>query len=202
MNIKIIKEDSQKSSFFLYNLFIMIGDRNMKTNGDEFDPIDYYLNELQPRLKENAEKYIDELLKKAKVNTGENEALSKKYRSAQDAHNANEYRLKKLKGWRIFFYVVMAIGLIAMIVGIIMWLENTKKPDGNIISGLITTLVGGAVAIICLCVNIFYFNKKIKALALVTKESGEKASEAYNNVYNSLKNVYNYFDFSDFKSLF
>lgn len=76
-----------------------------------------------------------------------------------------------------------------------------KKPDGNIISGLITTLVGGAVAIICLCINIFYFNKKIKALALVTKESGEKASEAYNNVYNSLKNVYNYFDFSDFKKV-
>ena len=78
MNIKNIKEDSQKYSFFLYILFNMIGDRNMKTNGDEFDPIDYYLNELQPRLKENAEKYIDELLKKAKVNTGENEALSMK----------------------------------------------------------------------------------------------------------------------------
>lgn len=33
----------------------MIGGRNMLTNGDEYDPIDYYLNELKPKLKENAE---------------------------------------------------------------------------------------------------------------------------------------------------
>lgn len=38
------------------------------------------------------------MLKKANINTGENEDLSKKYRSARDNHNANEYRLKKLKG--------------------------------------------------------------------------------------------------------
>lgn len=75
-----------------------MGGRNMKINGDEYDPIDYYLNELKPKLKENAEKYIDELLKKANINTGENEDLSKKYRSTRDDHNANEYRLKKLKG--------------------------------------------------------------------------------------------------------
>lgn len=50
-----IKGDLQKSSFFLYNLFIMMGGRNMKINGDEYDPIDYYLNELKPKLKENAE---------------------------------------------------------------------------------------------------------------------------------------------------
>ena len=178
-----------------------MGGRDMLTNGDEYDPIDYYLNELKPKLKENAEKYIDEMLKKANINTGENEDLSKKYRLARDDHNANEYRLKKLKGWRNFFYVVMAIGLIAMIIGILMWVGNSKTPDGNIIPGLITTLVGGAIAITCLCLNIFYYNKKIKALALIAKESGDKASEAYNNVYNSIKNVYNYFDFSDFKKV-
>lgn len=185
----------------MYNLYIVIGGRNMLTNGDEYDPIDYYLNELKPKLKENAEKHIDEMLKKANINTGENEDLSKKYRSARDDHNANEYRLKKLKGWRIFFYVVMAIGLIAMIIGILMWVGNSKTPNGNIIPGLITTLVSGAIGITCLCVNIFYYNKKIKALALIAKESGDKASEAYNNVYNSIKNVYNYFDFSDFKKV-
>ena len=61
----------------------------MLTNGDEYDPIDYYLNELKPRLKENAEKYIDELLKKAKINTGENEDLSKKYRSVEQRNHNN-----------------------------------------------------------------------------------------------------------------
>ena len=39
----------------------MMGGRNMLTNGDEYDPIDYYLNELKPKLKENAEKYIAEM---------------------------------------------------------------------------------------------------------------------------------------------
>lgn len=100
------------------------------------------------------------MLKKANINTGENEDLSKKYRLARDDHNANEYRLKKLKGWRNFFYVVMAIGLIAMIIGILMWVGNSKTPDGNIIPGLITTLVSGAIAITCLCLNIFYYNKR------------------------------------------
>lgn len=168
----------------------------MAIDTGSFDPINYYLDEIKPRLSENAEKYIDNLLEQADINIGENERLSDEFKKADTQNQNDNKRLSKFKGWLTFFWFLFALGIVGLLIGIFMAVSNK-----NSLPGIITAIVAGVIMIASLLVNLLYFNKKVKECKALANKSKSIADDYYKQAKDLLDPVHSKFQFDDFNKI-
>lgn len=170
----------------------------MAIDTGSFDPIDYYLDEVKPRLVENAEKYMDGLLEKADIDVAENERLSDQYYKAKEKNDNDNETLGKYKGWYTFFWVLFAIGLLGFLISLMVAIAN---PEMEVWIRVVIPMIFGIVAIASIVENLVYFKKRLDEARTAEYKSRLTSDELRQKAKNLLDPVNSMFQFNDFTNI-
>ena len=165
-------------------------------NTDLLEPLILYKDRLKEGFHNNAEKELDDLTKKAKIDVDENQRQCKIYYKEK----AEAERLTKTKRKRVFFLVMTIVGIVGMFVaGVLLILSaaNNKMSMGAGIGIGIGLIVLGT-SLIFLAISL---GKKIAQLKKLIDEHLKKAEEAKKKAWEIIKPLYNYYEYNMAASL-
>lgn len=168
----------------------------------QFDPKDYYEKDVKSRLKENATKYIDNLINKSGINLEENKLKVKEIEKNKVIDQANEKRLSKYVLLRTMCIVLSIASVIGFIIGIF-FLMSIGTTDNNVplIGGIILVIASLTIGIASLLSIFLKLNKIIKKLKAQDQANDLKIATLINEAKSSIAPLINSFDFYDFNKI-
>ncbi len=161
----------------------------------EFDPMDYYDQELAKQIPENAKAYFDDLLEKSKVDEEENKHFITEITKWETKHSHEKSRLNMFNGIRTFLTILIVVALILIALSAFN-LYNGGVDDNT--AFLVLVIIMPIVLIASILVIFLYLNKKINHYEEVSNKSKEKINKLKQKALNQVAPLVSLFDSSDF----
>ncbi len=167
--------------------------------GANFDPVDYYAERLERKMADSARSYFDDVLRKSGVDEGETEIRFRKYAKLKGEHERETARLGRFRGLRTALYVILGIAFFIGTIGIVVL--SYLNPGADPTAGIVMLVLGFAIGIALLVVNLTVVARKINELSGEASIRAKKLSDAKEELDRMLYPLRSGFAFDDFQKL-
>ncbi len=165
-------------------------------NSECFDPVDYYINELAPKLEDNAKNFFDKLVKDNKIDVNANNHTSEQINIYQKKSNDCTKSIKNFSILNIFIIILIVVFIFFIIFGAFKIFNNETN------NTYIIFLVLGILGLIASIIGLYFLTKKIKKLKKEGCGLKDKLNELYKEADIQLSALKTSFKFNDFNNIF
>lgn len=167
----------------------------MKAKDMEFDPVDYYRLHLKDAIRQNAEDFFNDLVKKSRIDRDENIATAEKYYKAIANDKENEKILARFKAFQGMAIFLLIAGAISAFIGIYLMMSD------NGLVAILLLVIGLVVAIGMGLLIGLYLNKKVNELKSKDLENNRKVDALKAKCLAQLDPLQRLMDDKDFNSI-
>ena len=165
----------------------------MKNDALEFDPYDYYKKELKGKVSERAKELIENLTKKANIDTENNKKLNSEIKKLENEIDNCSFKCTGHKVLNIFLIILGIAGVIFSILGIVRMVLG----DSDLFA-ILSLVIGIIVAVGCFLIVFLVLRKKIKKYEDKLKKLKNKHQNKVNEAWQGLAPLRESFDFSQY----
>lgn len=158
-----------------------------------YEPLSFYRSQIKDKVKEEATKTFDELVKKSKVDEALNKKTCKEYYSVKDSADKLN---KKISLWKGFKYFLIALVVVSAIIVIFAGLYIGGGSNKDLTVSIILVSVFSVCFVASLLLIFLLINKQIKKLKLEVHSLESKADNLRKEAFNQMAVLNDLYDWN------